>query len=94
MKGIGTTRDNERSWAIDLISQINSSALVCKEDSIIQHAGGEMGLSTGSGSLFPDVLLFGDKGKTKVLQGWELKYPDTPIEDRELFLNAVKKQKY
>lgn len=91
MKGIGTTRDNERSWAIDLISQINSSALVCKEDSIIQHAGGEMGLSTGSGSLFPDVLLFGDKGKTKVLQGWELKYPDTPIEDRELFLNAVKK---
>ncbi|MGD2278382.1 N-6 DNA methylase [Bacillus wiedmannii] len=91
MKNVGTTRDNERSWAIDLISRINSSQTVCKEDSIIQHAGGEMGLSTGSGSLFPDVLLFGDKGKTKILQGWELKYPDTPIGDRELFLNAVKK---
>lgn len=91
MKKVGATRDNERSWAIDLISRINSGAIVCKEDSMIQHAGGEMGLSTGSGSLFPDVLLFGDKGKTRVLQGWELKYPDTPIDDRELFINAVKK---
>lgn len=93
MKKVGATRENERSWAIDLISKINSGAIVCKEDSIIQHAGGEMGLSTGSGSLFPDVLLFGDKGKTSVLQGWELKYPDTPITDQELFKNAVQKAK-
>ncbi|WP_216830155.1 N-6 DNA methylase [Alkalihalobacterium elongatum] len=91
MKKVGATRDNERSWAIDLISKINSSPIVSQRDSMIQHAGGEMGLSTGSGSLFPDVLLFGDKGKTRILQGWELKYPDTPIDDRELFLNAIKK---
>lgn len=91
MRKVGVTRDNERSWAIDLISKINSGSTVCKEHSIIQQAGGEIGLSTGSGSLFPDILLFGDKGKTTILQGWELKYPDTPINDREFFLNAAKK---
>lgn len=88
MKIMGTTSDNERSWAIDLISDINT--YVCEEskESIIQYAGGEMSLSTGMGSLFPDTLLFGDKGKTRILQGWELKYPDTNIDDKDLINNA------
>ena len=88
MRRIGTTSENERSWAIDLISDINSYINGEDEESIIKHAGGEMSLSTGNGSLFPDILLFGDKGKTSVLQGWELKYPDTNIDDKELINNA------
>ncbi|MBX9182939.1 SAM-dependent DNA methyltransferase [Paeniclostridium sordellii] len=88
MKMIGTMSDNERSWAIDLISDINTYIYEKNEESIIQHAGGEMSLSKGKGSLFPDILLFGDKGKTRILQGWELKYPDTNIDDKELINNA------
>jgi len=88
MRSKGEMRENERSWAIDLISQINTYVCENSEDSIIQHAGGEMSLSTGIGSLFPDTLLFGDKGKTRILQGWELKYPDTNIDDQELISNA------
>lgn len=88
MRMIGKTRDNERSWAIDLISDINTYVYEKSEESIIQYAGGEMSLSTGMGSLFPDTLLFGDKGKTRILQGWELKYPDTDIDDKDLINNA------
>lgn len=88
MRKVGTTRENERSWAIDLISQINTYVYEKSDESIIQCAGGEMSLSTGVGSLFPDTLLFGDKGKTSILQGWELKYPDTSIDDEELINNA------
>ncbi|MBU3197199.1 N-6 DNA methylase [Clostridium algidicarnis] len=88
MRKVGTTRENERSWAIDLISQINTYVYEKSDESIIQFAGGEMSLSTGVGSLFPDTLLFGDKGKTSILQGWELKYPDTSIDDEELINNA------
>lgn len=88
MRKVGSTSENERSWAIDLISDINTYIYEKKEDSIIQYAGGEMSLSTGTGSLFPDTLLFGDKGKTSILQGWELKYPDTNIDDVELIKNA------
>lgn len=88
MKKVGATSENERSWAIDLISDINTYIYEKSEESIIQHAGGEMSLSTGIGSLFPDTLLFGDKGKTSILQGWELKYPDTNIDDEELINNA------
>lgn len=29
--------------------------------------------------MFPDVLLYGDENQTQILQGWELKLPDTPI---------------
>lgn len=91
MRKVGSTSENERSWAIDLISDINTYVYEKSDESIIQHAGGEMSLSTGIGSLFPDTLLFGDKGKTSILQGWELKYPDTDIDDVELISNAKMK---
>lgn len=45
MKKVGTTSENERSWAIDLISDINTYIYEKGEESIIQHAGGEMSLS-------------------------------------------------
>jgi len=81
-------RYNERSWAIDLISYINSQ--ISKSD-IIKHAGGEWTLSSESQNLFPDVLLFGERSKGNVLQGWELKMPDTSIDDHLLIEKAENK---
>lgn len=80
---------NERSWGIDIISEINSWA--SKKSVQIKRAGGEETLTSESGSLFPDVLLFGDQSKSLILQGWELKFPDTPINDTELIQNATQK---
>ena len=82
-------RYNERAWAIDVISTINS--YTSKHRRAIIRAGGEHTLSNASGQLFPDVLLFGDSSGTLVQQGWELKMPDTPITDSELLANAEKK---
>ncbi len=80
---------NERAWAIDVISEINlSSSLV---NLPIKRAGGENTLSLEKGSMFPDVLLFGDENGASVLQGWELKMPDTKITDNAFITNAETK---
>jgi hypothetical protein len=83
-------RYNERSWAIDLISFINS---IIESGKPIQRAGGEYSVSKDSQTLFPDVLLFGDKSTGNILQGWELKMPDTPVSDTEFIENASVKAK-
>ena len=82
-------RYNEKSWAIDLISEINS--YVSYMDKPIKRAGGENTLVSVSESLFPDLLLFSSKEGGDILQGWELKFPDTPITDQGLLDNAEKK---
>ncbi|MDD4602100.1 MAG: SAM-dependent DNA methyltransferase, partial [Negativicutes bacterium] len=80
-------RYNERSWAIDVISEIN---LLCSRmGRAVRRAGGESTLKNEGGVLFPDVLLFGDD--SRIVQGWELKMPDTPITDNELLNNAERK---
>jgi len=83
------TRYNERSWAIDLISEINT--YIKSKDISIKRAGGERTLTSPTTKLFPDLLLFGDEYSGIILQGWELKFPDTSIEDEELLKNASKK---
>lgn len=84
------TRINERSWAIDVISEINR--LASNSVRAIRRAGGERTLNTGTQRLFPDVLLFGF-GST-LIQGWELKMPDTAITDQEFISNATKKARF
>jgi hypothetical protein len=79
---------NERSWAIDLISHINQ---IIPDAGIINRAGGEFSLVGRGQALFPDVLLFGDHGTGHILQGWELKMPDTPIDNVEFYENAKEK---
>lgn len=86
-----TVNYNERSWAIDLISDIN--LWLSQRNILIKRAGGENTLKSGKKSLYPDVLLFGDVETGRVLQGWELKMPDTPLEDQELIRNAKLKAK-
>ena len=80
---------NERSWAIDLIGYLK--LLVTQNNRSIKDAGGERTIKSEGGSLFPDVLLFGDRSTARILQGWELKMPDTSIYDLEFRLNAEKK---
>lgn len=85
-----TTRQNEKSWRIDLISQINS--FVDSNDLTIKRAGGETTILNGRGNtMFPDVILYGDKEQSVFLQGWELKMPDTPIEDEMFIKDAQRK---
>ncbi|MES2734078.1 MAG: N-6 DNA methylase [Bacteroidota bacterium] len=82
---------NERSWAIDVISEINLH--LANKHWHFKSAGGESTISNDKSSLFPDVLIFRDQSKEIILQGWELKMPDTPINDAELISNAIKKAK-
>ena len=86
----GTTY-NERSWAIDLIGHLKQ--LVGNIERPIKDAGGERTIRTEDGTLFPDVLLFGDRATARILQGWELKMPDTDINDIEFRNNAEAKAK-
>lgn len=80
---------NERAWAIDVISEIT---MYCSPRSrAVVRAGGEYTIAGQSGNLFPDVLLFGDRGGSIVQQGWELKMPDTPITNIALLDNAEQK---
>jgi hypothetical protein len=80
---------NERSWAIDLIGHLKQIAH--NENRPVRDVSGEQTISDLGGSLFPDVLLFGDRDTARILQGWELKLPDTDIGDREFFDNAALK---
>lgn len=77
---------NERSWAIDVIGFIKT--YLHNKTFSIKDAGGEQTLKVDGGALFPDVLLFGDESSSLILQGWELKMPDTPINDTEFIENA------
>ena len=82
-------RKNERSWAIELISQINSIA--ANNDLMIKRAGGESTVQNNKCSMFPDVILYEDKELSSILQGWELKMPDVPITD-EAFVNDAQRK--
>ena len=82
-------RKNERSWAISMISDINIK--LQNLNIRIARAGGETTISTGHQSMFPDVLLYGDENQTQILQGWELKLPDTPITDITFIKDAQRK---
>lgn len=83
-------RKNERSWAIDLISKINF--IVSNNDLMIKKAGGESTISTGRGNtMFPDVILYANQEQSVILQGWELKMPDVPIEDETFIKDAQRK---
>ena len=83
-------RKNERSWAIEIISQINKIA--SENDLIIKRAGGESTISYGRGDrMFPDVILYEDEELSNILQGWELKMPDVPITDETFVKDAQRK---
>jgi hypothetical protein len=75
---------NERSWAIDIISEI--ALFSSKVNKPIKRAGGESTINRGKKRFFPDVLLYGEN--SDILMGWELKMPDTSISDIDFIDNA------
>jgi len=75
---------NERSWAIDIISEI--AIFSSRVNKPIKRAGGESTINTGKKRFFPDVLLYGEN--SDILMGWELKMPDTSISDTDFIENA------
>lgn len=79
--------ENERSWAIELISEINK--ITDKFKLAIAKAGGETTINNSYSTyensrkiMFPDVILYGDNNKTRIIQGWEIKMPDVPVTDQ------------
>ena len=80
---------NERSWVIDLISKINEFSSA--NNLSIKKAGGENTIRADGITMFPDILLYGDKEQSIILQGWEAKMPDVPIDDATFVADAQRK---
>ena len=86
---MSATGYNERSWAIDLIGHLQGIADGGHQT--VRYVSGELTIAVDGGSMFPDVLLCGDHDAARILQGWELKLPDTTIDDIDFFENAEEK---
>lgn len=65
---LGGVGYNERSWAIDLIGHLKH--LASQNNRSIKDAGGEQTVKAEGGSLFPDVLLFGDRATARTRCLW------------------------
>lgn len=85
-------RRNERDWAGQLISWIKEA--IGKKIVRFQDVTNDTGLQSGTGrTKFPDILLFVDKSSGIVFNGWELKFPDTAVDDPKMLKNALEKAK-
>ncbi len=81
---------NERAWSGQIISWIKEA--INNGTTIFQDATNDESLKLASGrTKFPDILLFTDKISGIVFNGWELKFPDTPVDDNEMLENALEK---
>jgi hypothetical protein len=84
---------NERVWAGHVISWIKEAIL--NGQTIFEEATNDEGIKTDEAiTRFPDVLLFLDKVTGLIFNGWELKFPDTAVDDKEMLLNALEKAKH
>jgi len=83
---------NERDWAGQLISWIK--ILIQEGRTVFEDATNDTGIKLDSGiTKFPDVLLFVDRISGIIFNGWELKFPDTRVDDQEMLINALEKAK-
>jgi hypothetical protein len=83
---------NERAWSGKLISWIQE--IIHDRGTVFQDATNDAGIKLESGKTkFPDVLLFTDKMSGIIFNGWELKFPDTSVDDKDMLLNALEKAK-
>jgi hypothetical protein len=81
---------NERDWAGQLISWIKFA--IENGTSIFEDATNDTGVKMESGrTKFPDVLLFTNKVSGIIFNGWELKFPDTAVDDAVMLENALEK---
>lgn len=87
---MGTIKRNERDWAGQLISWIKSA--IENRTTIFEDATNDTGVKLDTGrTKFPDILLFTDKVSGIIFNGWELKFPDTPVDDAVMLENALEK---
>lgn len=83
---------NERDWAGQIISWIKLA--IEKGTTIFQDATNDTSIKMESGKTkFPDILLFTDKVSGIIFNGWELKFPDTAVDDANMLDNALEKAK-
>lgn len=81
---------NERDWAGQLISWIKSA--IDRKTTVFQDATNDTSVKMKSGrTKFPDILLFVDKTSGVIFNGWELKFPDTAVDDIVMLENALEK---
>lgn len=81
---------NERDWAGQLISWIKSA--IEQGTTVFEDATNDTGVKMESGrTKFPDILLFTDKVSGIIFNGWELKFPDTAVDDAGMLGNALEK---
>lgn len=90
-----TISSNERSEGGELITYMNE--VFGKRDWKFKSAVGELSVESKNSTdkrykaLFPDAIIFADKDNLTPVVGWEFKMPDTPIDDDELYSNAIDK---
>lgn len=83
-------RRNERDWAGQLISWLQEA--IREGRTVFEDATNDTGIVLQSGrTKFPDGLLFTDKTSGIVFNGWELKFPDTNVDDKIMLENALEK---
>lgn len=81
---------NERDWAGQLISWLKEA--INKGQTSFEDATNDTGIRLSSGrTKFPDILLFSDKTSGIIFNGWELKFPDTAVDDVAMLENALEK---
>jgi N-6 DNA Methylase len=81
---------NERAWAGQIIAWIQEAISLGK--TIFQHASNDEGIKVASGrTKFPDILLFTNKTSGIIFNGWELKFPDTAVDNIQMLENALEK---
>lgn len=81
---------NERDWAGQLISWIKEA--INKGQTSFEDATNDTSVRLSSGrTKFPDILLFSNKTSGVIFNGWELKFPDTPVDDIVMLENALEK---
>lgn len=84
---------NERVWNGYLVGWIREA--VANGQTIFEDATNDEGLKADDDrTRFPDVLLFLNKVSGLVFNGWELKFPDTAVDDRAMLENALEKAKH
>ena len=83
---------NERDWTGQLISWLKAE--IERHTTIFQDATNDTSINAnGARTKFPDILLFIDKVSGVVFNGWELKFPDTAVDDAAMLGNALEKAK-
>lgn len=88
----GVFKYNERTWSGQIISWIKMA--IKNGTTIFKDVNNDASVKMKSGkTLFPDILLFIDKVSGIVFNGWELKFPDTAVDDEEMLQNALEKAK-